>query len=131
MNFFENNDPQFRTSQSMAKGFMPQVFSWMFAGLMTSASVAYYLSPAVNPALFKKLMGGPMTFLLLLQLGIVFFYSYKWQELSFGTSATLFMSYSALTGVTISPIVYIYTGASLMQTFFVAASTFLVMAIYG
>ena len=56
---------------------------------------------------------------------------FKWQELSFGTSATLFLSYSALSGVTLSPIVYMYTGASLVQTFVVAASTFAVMAVYG
>lgn len=131
MNFFDNHDPQFRTSQSMAKGFMPQVFAWMCAGLMTSTVVAYLLSPVANPALFKKLIGGPMMFLLLAQLGLIFFYSYKWKELSFGTSAALFMSYSALTGVTLSPLAYMYTGASLMQTFLVAAGTFGVMAVYG
>lgn len=131
MSFFDENNSQFNTTRPMTRGFMSQVFGWMFAGLMTSAATAFYFSPAVNPALFKSLVSGPLTWLLLLQFGLVMFYSFKWQDLSFGTSVTLFLSYSGLTGITISPILYVYTGASLLQTFLVAATTFAVMALYG
>jgi len=115
----------------MARGFMARVFGWMFAGLSLSALTAFVFSPYVNPTLFESLVNGPLTLLLFAQLGIVFYYSFKWQKLSFPTSVLLFIAYSALSGITLSPILYIYTGASLLQTFLVAAGTFAVMAVYG
>ena len=70
-----------------------------------------------------------MMWLFFLQFGIIMFYSFKWQELSFGTSATLFKLFSTLWSH--YHLLFICTGASLVQTFVVAASTFAVMAVYG
>lgn len=132
MNFFDEHNRGYETAQPMVRGFMPQVFAWMFTGLMVSAGVAYYLSPLGNPAAFKSFMSGPWFFpLALVNLGIAFFYSARWKELSFGASVLCYVSYSAITGALLSPIVYIYTGASVLQTFLVAAGMFAVMALYG
>ena len=126
-----NDNREFRTSQPMARGFMPKVFGWMFAGLSLSAGIAHYFSPEVNPLLFRRLATGPLWMLLIAQFGLVMFYSFRWQKLSFGTSAGIFLTYSALSGVTLAPITYIYTRASIVQTFVVAAGLFGVTALYG
>lgn len=126
-----NNNREYMNAGSMARGFMQQVFGWMFAGLTISASVAYYLSPAVNPALFMRLVNGPLTMLLFAQFGIVMFFSFSWKSLSYGANVMLFLAYSTLSGITLSPLAYVYTGESLGLTFGVAASLFAVMALYG
>ncbi|MGD1997908.1 MAG: Bax inhibitor-1/YccA family protein, partial [Candidatus Dependentiae bacterium] len=126
-----NDNHDYRTSQPMARGFMQKVFAWMTVGLSISAGIAYYFSPEVNPLLFRRLATGPLWFLLIVQFGLVMYYSFNWQKLSTTTSAGIFITYSALSGVTLAPITYIYTQASLIQTFVVAAGLFAMMAIYG
>lgn len=116
---------------SMQKGFMSKVFGLMFSGLGLSASMALLFSPDINPGLFKSLVNGPHMLLLFAQLGLVFYLSFNWQRISGSVAGLLFLAYSALSGITLSPLLYIYTSASLFQTFAVAASMFGVMALYG
>jgi FtsH-binding integral membrane protein len=47
------------------------------------------------------------------------------------TATILFLAYSALSGVTLTPIFYAYTASSIGTTFFVTAGTFATMALYG
>lgn len=122
---------KYSTSQPMARGFMQKVFAWMTVGVSISAGLAYYFSPEVNPLLFRRLAGGPLWLLFAVQFGLVMYYMFSWQKLSTATSAGIFITYSALSGVTLAQITYIYTQASLVQTFVVAAGLFAVMAIYG
>ena len=118
------------SSQPMARGFMTQVFAWMFAGLGLSAATSYFFSLEVNPALFQ-LAQRSVFLLLIAQIGIVFYYSFSWKSLSFQMSGLLFITYSLLTGVIFLPLLYIYTTASLLQVLAVTAVTFGVMAVYG
>jgi len=115
---------------TMAEGFMSKVYGWMSAGLCVTAGVAYYLSPAVNPALFKSISGSLFIFMML-QFALVMFFSFAWKSLSYVALATLFIVYSGMMGITLSPIAYIYTGESIFQVFLIAASMFGIMAIYG
>lgn len=126
-----NYNNNYHSTQPMARGFMPKVFGWMMAGLGITAGVSYLCSPEVNPALFMKIVTGPIWLLAIVQFGLVMFYSARWQELSPAAGATIFATYSALNGLLLAPLAYIYTGASLMQTFIVAAGTFATMALYG
>lgn len=114
----------------MAEGFMSKVYGWMAAGLCVTAGVAYYLSPAVNPVLFHKISGSLFIFLLL-QFGLVMYFSFAWKKLSYVSLATLFIVYSGMMGITLSPILYIYTGESVFQIFLIAAAMFGSMALYG
>ncbi|MDY5260266.1 MAG: Bax inhibitor-1/YccA family protein, partial [Sodaliphilus sp.] len=52
-------------------------------------------------------------------------------KMSAGTASLLFYLYSAITGVTLTPIFFAYTGDSIVKTFFITAGTFGAMAIYG
>jgi len=115
---------------SMAEGFMSKVYGWMSAGLCVTAAVAFYLSPAVNPQLFKAISGSLFIFALL-QFGLVLYFSMAWRSLSYGALSVLFVVYSGLMGIILSPIAYIYTGESVFQVFLIAAAMFGTMAIYG
>lgn len=114
----------------MAEGFMSKVYGWMSAGLCVTAGMAYYLSPAVNPQLFKAISGYTFVFLLL-QFGLSMYFAAAWRSLNYTTLATIFVVYSGLMGISLAPIFYIYTGESIFQVFLIAAAMFGVMAVYG
>ncbi len=114
----------------MAEGFMSKVYGWMAAGLCVTASVAYYLSPTVNPQLFQTISSS-LFILMLVQFGLVMYFSFAWKSLNYATLATLFIVYSGLMGMTLSPITYIYTGESIFHVFLIAAAMFGLMAVYG
>ena len=65
------------------------------------------------------------------QLGIVFVLSARVDRMAAGTASMLFVAYSALTGVTLSAILLVYTGESVFTTFVVAAGMFGALAAYG
>ena len=106
---------------------MQQVYLWMTAGLMVTGAVAtsLYNSGAV------KSLGPMMIVLLLVQIGVVFFLSARINKMAPTTATILFLAYSALSGVTLTPIFYAYTASSIGTTFFVTAGTFATMALYG
>jgi hypothetical protein len=69
--------------------------------------------------------------LIIAQFGLVIGLSAAINKLS-GTTATLmFAAYSALTGVTLSSIFFVYSMASIFQAFVVAGGMFGAMSIYG
>jgi uncharacterized protein len=106
---------------------MQQVYLWMTAGLMVTGAVAtsLYNSGAV------KSLGSLMIVLLIVQIGVVFFLSARINKMAPTTATILFLAYSALSGVTLTPIFYAYTASSIGTTFFVTAGTFATMALYG
>jgi len=126
MNYFDNN----QSYVSMAEGFMSKVYGWMTAGLCLTAGVAYYLSPTINPQLFA-VVSHYLLFFALIQFGLAMYFSFAWQKSDYSTLAVIFIVYSVLTGVILSPLAYIYTGDSLFQVFLIAAAMFGVMAVYG
>src|SRR5262249_52877791 len=65
------------------------------------------------------------------QLGIVFALSARVERMAASTASLLFVVYSALTGVTLSAILLVYTGESVFTTFVVAAGMFGTLAMYG
>lgn len=132
MNYFDNNNQGHYVS--MAEGFMTKVYGWMCAGLAVTTAVAYYFSPWVNPEAFKTLMTGkfPIAFMLMIaQIGLVLYFSWSWKKLSYTTLGALFVVYSALNGITLSPILYKFTGVSVISVFGITAAMFAAMALYG
>jgi FtsH-binding integral membrane protein len=53
------------------------------------------------------------------------------QNLSSQKSTLIFLAYAALNGLTLSGVFLIYTSESIANTFFITASTFVVMSAYG
>ncbi|WP_145601255.1 Bax inhibitor-1/YccA family protein [Yersinia frederiksenii] len=118
-------------ANSGIQAYMAQVYGWMTCGLLLTAVVAWYA--ANTPAVLSFIFSSQITFfgLIIVQLGLVFVISGMVNRLS-GTMATsLFMLYSALTGLTISSIFIMYTSSSIASTFLIAAGMFGAMSFYG
>ncbi len=111
--------------------FLRGVYWWMFGGLAVTAVVA--LAVASSPAAVSTLVGNKVLFfgLIIAQLGLVVYLSARVAKMAPATAGTLFLAYSALTGVTFSLILLAYTGASVANTFFITAGMFGALAVYG
>ena len=111
--------------------FFHRVFGWFGGGLLLTALVAWYFG---TPDRFASIFGGrPATIwiLLIVQIGLVFAISRAVQKLSATWAASLFVLYSALTGLTLSVLFLVYTSGSIASAFFASGGTFAVAAIYG
>jgi len=64
-------------------------------------------------------------------LGLVFFVSFRIDRLSVGTATTLFLVYATLLGVMLSSIFVVYTHTSITRVFFIAATMFGALSLWG
>jgi uncharacterized protein len=110
--------------------FMRGVYGWMSLGLFITAAVAWFT--AASPLGVMLLQSpGMVIMLVVVQFGLVIGLSAAIQKLS-GTAASLmFAAYSALTGLTLSSIFFVYSSASIFQAFVVTGGMFGAMSIYG
>src|SRR5256885_12762365 len=97
--------------------FLRGVYGWMCAGLAITALTAWIV--AGSPSLMYAVAANRLLFwgLVIAQLGIVLVLSARVQQLSPGTASFLFVTYSILTGVTISFVLLAFTGESVATTF--------------
>ncbi len=118
-------------SDERVSSFLKKVYGWMFLGLGITAVTAY--AAASSPIVIETLVSNRLLIWILLlgELGLVFYLSFRINSLAPVTAGGLFMLYSALTGVTTSLILVVYTGASVAMTFVVAAGMFGAMAVFG
>lgn len=125
-----NNQSQYG---SMAQGFMSKVYGWMCVGLATTASVMFYLAPEMNPAIVAKVSSNWLLLigLFIVQFGILMYMMSHYARLSYTAMGAMFVAFCALQGVTLAPILYVYTTSSVFYVFAIAAAMFATMAIYG
>jgi FtsH-binding integral membrane protein len=111
--------------------FLRSVYGWMAAGLAITAATAMFV--AASPAIATTIVENRILFwaLIIAQLGIVFVLSGRVHTLAASTASALFIAYSALTGVTLSFILLVFTGESIATTFVVTAGMFGALAAYG
>lgn len=112
------------------RAFIRSVYAWMFGGLLLTAAAAWWVvsSAAMQQLIFTT----PLRWVLLIgELGLVFFLSFRITKISAGTAATVFLIFSLLNGLTLSSIFFVYTAASIYQAFFTAAGMFGAMSVYG
>jgi len=127
---YERALPRDRDADVVAR-FMRGVYGWMCGGLAITAATAWLV--AGSPALVAAIFGNRLLFwvLVIAQLGIVFTLSARVERMAAGTASLLFIAYSALTGVTLSSILLVFTGESVFSTFIVTAGMFGALAAYG
>jgi len=114
--------------QESQRAFMSRVHGWMFLGLLVTGATA--VLTASNEALLQTVLQWRLGFIVV-QLGAVFALSFMAPRLSGPAAAVLFLGYSALTGMTLSVLLLIFTAGSLAQAFFLTATVYGAMAIYG
>jgi len=108
--------------------YMLRVYNYMIGGLALTGAIAYaaLAVPAVAEVIF------PLRWIALFgTLGIAFFMGFRIHSMKATTAQALFWAFAALMGVWISPIAFVYTGASIAKTFFITAGTFAAMSLYG
>ena len=117
---------------------MLRVYNYMTIGLVVTGVVAWAV---VNTSLINVFFSidargyAGLSVLgwiaLIAPLGLVFWLSAGIGRMSVGTAQAVFWLYAALMGVSLAPILLIYTGASIAKVFFISAATFGGLSLYG
>ena len=117
--------------EALVADFLRGVYGWMCGGLIVTAATAWTVanSPSVATAIFSNRL--LFWAIVIAQFGIVITLSARVSRLAAGTASALFIAYSALTGVTLSFVLLLYTGESVASTFVVSAGMFGALALYG
>ena len=122
--------------QSNLRKFMSGVFTWMFVALGLSAAFAYFF--ATDASLLSLLVdteSGEMSWFgkiaLFSPLIMVLIMSFSFNRLSYLALMLIFVTYAALTGISLSFVLLAYTAGSVYTCFISAAALFGVMAVAG
>lgn len=116
------------------RSYMLSVYNYMSIGLGITGLAAYgtAMFAQSNPAFAATIYQSPLKWVIMLApLGFVFFLSARLNKMSVSSAQTTFWAFAAMMGVSISYIFLVYTGASIIQTFFVTAASFGALSLYG
>lgn len=112
------------------RSYMVRVYSYMALGLGLTGLVAFFA--ASSPALMMAIFTSPLKWVVMLApIGMVLFLSARIGSMSFSAAQMTFWIYAGLMGLSLSSIFLIFTGQSIAQLFFVSASVFGAMSLYG
>ncbi len=117
-----------------SRRFIARVFLWMAGALLLSAACAFLF--ATTPSLLSLLITttglsllGKIVFFA--PLGFVLLMSFGYHRLSVPLLTALFLLYAAVTGISLSFILLVYTEGSVLSCFVAAAAMFGIMAFMG
>jgi FtsH-binding integral membrane protein len=97
-----------------------------------SAAVAQLGNGKMLTSVGTALYGSPLRWVVMLApLGMVFFLSARIQKMSVSGAQTAFWVFAGLMGISLSSIFLVYTTASIVQTFFITATAFGALSLYG
>ena len=118
-------------TQSMVSTLFKSLYMQMAAALAVTGITAYFTSQ--SEAFWNMLATTPsiLWVLLFAQLGLVFWLSARVMHMSISSATILFITYSVLTGVTLSSIFMVYNIGTIATAFFVTAGTFFTMSLVG
>lgn len=109
---------------------MVRVFALMAMGLSVTGLVAFFA--ASFPQFMVTVFMSPLKWVVMLApIAMVFFISARIRTLKLETAQLLFWLYAALMGLSLSSIFMVFTGESIARLFFITASVFGSMALYG
>jgi uncharacterized protein len=112
------------------RSFMIQVYNYMALGLSLTGIVALFV--ANSPGLIRAIHGTPLSFVVMLApLGLVLALGFKINSMKFSTARNLFYIYAAVMGLSLSYVFLVYTAESVARVFFITASVFGAMSLYG
>ena len=117
--------------------YMLKVYNLMAVGLAITGLAAYFaftfaVSDGQLTAFGAAIYTSPLKWVVIFApLAMVFFLSFRINKMSVPAAQTTFAVYAALVGLSLSSIFLIYTGQSVVQTFFVTAASFGALSLYG
>ncbi|MBO3762515.1 Bax inhibitor-1/YccA family protein [Ciceribacter sp. L1K22] len=119
------------------RAYMLKVYNLMALGLAITGVAAYLafqfaFADGQLTAFGQAIYVSPLKWVVMLApLALVFFMSFRINSMSVSAAQTTFWVYAALMGLSLSSIFLIYTGQSIVQTFFVTAAAFGSLSLYG
>lgn len=133
-NYFQPEHQYYRSEQSIAQVMsqvMKQVYVKMFLALLVSGFVSMWAagSEVFLNALFANSWG--IWVLMGAEVLLVIAISGAINKLSSAMATALFFLFAIVNGLSLAPIFLLYTQGSIASTFFITATTFGAMSIYG
>jgi FtsH-binding integral membrane protein len=117
---------------------MLRVYNFMTIGLVLTGAVAWAVAnTSLGTLFFTFTAGGGATLsmlgwvALIAPFALVLLLSFGINRMSTGTAQLIFWIYAAVMGVSLAPILMLYTGASVAKVFFITAATFGGMSLWG
>ena len=107
---------------------IPNVFMWMFVGLLVTFITGFYVSNNIN-MLYN--IANNMWLIIIVEFILVIVLSAFSHKLNYLTSILLFILYSFVTGLTFSAIFLVYEMSSIISIFLVSALIFGLFALIG
>ena len=120
-----------RYSDSVVATLMRNVYIWMTLALVITGLTAMVTAKSEALMTFIFTNNWALIALMILQLGLVFYFSARINRMSFSTATAVFILYSAITGLTFSSIFVVFSMSSIATTFFITAGMFAAMALVG
>ncbi len=109
---------------------MLRVYNYMGLGLVVTGMVAYIVGS--TPALYVPIFSTPLKWVVMLApLAFVLFFSFRINSISTAGAQTLYWAFCAVMGLSLASVFLVFTGASIARTFFIAATMFGAMSLYG
>ena len=138
-------DPRFMaSSQAQTVGidaglrsYMLGVYNHMTIGMAITGFFAYFIkimsvSQGALTPLGVALYASPLKWLVMLApLGMVFWLSARVNKMKPETARNVFYAFAAVMGVSLSSILLVFTGESVVRVFFLTAASFSALSIYG
>ena len=134
-NYVYNNVIQLDDADTSRK-FIANVFMWMFVALGVSALCAFGFdsNQSLKDLIKDPATGGltglglvamisPLAFILIMRFGL--------NRISYGVLALIFIAYAAVTGISFSVILSVYTASSVLGVFLTTSVVFGIMAVAG
>lgn len=111
--------------------YMLRVYNYMALGVALTGVVAFAV--ASSPAALEFIFGNTLMHwvVMLAPLGFVLVLSFGLHKLSTPATQVLFWAFAGAMGLSLSSIFIVYTGASIARVFFITASAFAALSLYG
>lgn len=109
---------------------MLRVYNYMGLGLVITGIVAFVVSQ--TPSLYVPIFSTPLKWVVMLApLAFVFFFSFRIHAMSAATAQMAFWAFAAVMGLSLASVFLVFTGTSIARTFFITATMFGAMSLYG
>ena len=116
------------------RSYMLGVYNHMTTALALTGFAAFgtKLMVQANPAFGQLLFGTPLMYVVMFApLAMVMWISFRINSMSPAKARTLFYIYATVMGLSLSTILFAFTGASVARAFFITAGAFAGLSIYG
>ena len=127
----ETNLSVLQNTQARANGLLKHVYGYMFVGLLLTSVFSFLVSQSRRAVAF--IYSNPFVTIILCvaELALVFYLSSRIERISMRSAQLCFFAYSILTGVTLSSVFLVYTGASIAKAFVTTCLMFGGLTVYA